>query len=60
MRFCRRAEDALRTGRLNDALAELATLPESPRCHVRLDRTAETRAAAVDAADQLDASLTAN
>ena len=56
-----RAEDALRSGRLNDALAEIATLPESARTAMS-DWTAEAeaRAAAVDAADQLDASLTAN
>ncbi|MCF7698620.1 COG4223 family protein [Loktanella sp. M215] len=56
-----RAEDALRNGRLNDALAEIATLPESARAAMS-DWTAqaEARAAAVDAADQLDASLTAN
>lgn len=56
-----RAEDALRGGRLNDALAEIATLPESARTAMS-DWTAqaEARAAAVDAADQLDASLTAN
>ena len=56
-----RAEDALRNGRLNDTLAEIATLPESARAAMS-DWTAqaEARAAAVDAADQLDASLTAN
>ena len=56
-----RAEDALRSGRLNDALAEIATLPPSARAAMSDWTTqAEARAAAVDAADQLDASLTAN
>jgi hypothetical protein len=56
-----RAEDALRNGRLNDALAEIATLPTSARDAMSDWTTqAEARAAAVDAADQLDASLTAN
>ncbi len=56
-----RAEDALRSGRLNDALAEIATLPESARAAMSdWISQAEARAAAVDAADQLDASLTAN
>ncbi|MFZ3580663.1 COG4223 family protein [Loktanella sp. DJP18] len=56
-----RAEDALRNGRLNDALAEIATLPESARAAMSdWVAQAEARAAAVDAADQLDASLTAN
>jgi hypothetical protein len=56
-----RAEDALRNGRLNDALAEIATLPTSARVAMSDWTTqAEARAAAVDAADQLDASLTAN
>ena len=56
-----RAEDALRNGRLNDALAEIATLPETARAAMSDWTTqAEARAAAVDAADRLDASLTAN
>ena len=56
-----RAEDALRNGRLNDALAEIATLPPSARAAMSDWTTqAEARAAAVDAADRLDASLTAN
>lgn len=56
-----RAEDALRSGRLNDTLAEVATLPESARAAMSdWIAQAEARAAAVDAADQLDASLTAN
>ena len=56
-----RAEDALRGGRLNDTLAEIATLPASARDAMSDWTTqAETRAAAVDAADQLDSSLTAN
>lgn len=56
-----RAEDALRNGRLNDTLAEVATLPASARDAMSDWITqAEARAAAVEAADQLDASLTAN
>ncbi|WP_143058008.1 COG4223 family protein [Loktanella fryxellensis] len=56
-----RAEDALRTGRLNDALAEIATLPQTARTAMAdWIALAEGRAAAIDAADQLSATLTAN
>lgn len=53
-----RAEDALRNGRLSDALAEVATLPEGVRAELS-DWTAlaETRAAALDAAEALATDL---
>lgn len=56
-----RAEAALRSGRLNDALAEIATLPDSARTAMAdWIALADARSAAVDAADQLSATLTAN
>ena len=56
-----RAESALDAGRLNDALAEVATLPEVARAEIS-DWTAraEARAAAVDAAETLAIELNAN
>lgn len=56
-----RAEAALKQGRLSDALAEVATLPEVARAALS-DWTAqaELRAAAIDAADTLATSLNAN
>ena len=56
-----RAEAALDAGRLNDALAEVATLPEVARAELT-DWTAraEARAAAVDAAESLAIELNAN
>ncbi|MBS1302415.1 hypothetical protein [Loktanella sp. SALINAS62] len=56
-----RAEDALRNGRLNDALAELETLSEAPRAAMSdWIALADQRAAAVEAVNQLDTNLTAN
>ncbi|WP_143056768.1 COG4223 family protein [Loktanella sp. DSM 29012] len=56
-----RAEAALRSGRLNDALAEVQTLPETPRAAMTDWITlAEQRAAAIDAVEQIDTNLTAN
>ena len=56
-----RAEAALRDGRLNDALAEIAALPEVARGAMSDWLTlAETRAAAIDAADTLSTSLSEN
>lgn len=56
-----RAEAALREGRLNDTLAEVATLPEVARAAMGdWIAAAETRAAAVDAADALATTLTDN
>ena len=56
-----RAEAALRAGRLNDTLAEIATLPESARAAMSdWTAAAEARAAALDAADTLATSLNAN
>lgn len=53
-----RAEDALRTGRLGDALAELETLPDEARAELAdWTREAETRRAAVAAAEDLNAAL---
>ncbi|RYH04248.1 hypothetical protein EU805_02415 [Salipiger sp. IMCC34102] len=56
-----RAEDALRNGRLTDALAEVETLPEDTRAAMSdwIGR-AQARADAVAAARQLDTNLTAN
>ncbi len=56
-----RAEAALREGRLNDALSEVATLPEVARAAMSDWLTkAEARAAAIDAADTLSNSLSDN
>ncbi len=56
-----RAEGALREGRLNDALSEIGTLPEIARAAMSdWLAKAEARAAAIDAADTLSNSLSAN
>lgn len=56
-----RAEAALRAGRLSDALAEVATLPEVSRAAMsEWTAKAELRAAALDAADTLATSLNDN
>ena len=56
-----RAEAAVRGGRLSDALAEIASLPEVARAEMSDWLTlAETRAAAIAAVDTLSASLSDN
>ncbi len=56
-----RAEDALKRGRLNDALAEIAALPEVARAGMSdWLANAEARAAAVDAAATLATTLNDN
>ena len=56
-----RVEAAIQAGRLSDALAEIAALPEEARVEMTdwLGR-AETRAAAIDAVDTLSTSLNEN
>ena len=56
-----RAEDAVRTGRLADALAELGALPEVARAEMSdWLAAAESRASAVSAIDALSTSLSDN
>jgi hypothetical protein len=56
-----RAEAALRDGRLTDALAEVAALPEAGQAALaEWTARAETRQDAVAAAEELAQSLTAN
>lgn len=56
-----RAEDALRQNRLSDAMAEVAALPEVVRAEMAdWTQAAESRAAALAAADALSLSLTEN
>ncbi len=56
-----RAEAALREGRLNDTLAEIATLPDIARAAMSdWLALAEARASAIDAADTLSNSLSDN
>lgn len=56
-----RAEAALREGRLNDALAEIGTLPDVARAAMSdWLALAEARASAIDAADTLSNSLSDN
>lgn len=56
-----RAEAALRDGRLNDALAELGALPEATRSVMsEWLAQAEARASAIDAAETLSNTLSAN
>lgn len=56
-----RAESALRAGRLNDTLAEVAALPDIVRASMSdWLAQAEARAAAIDAAETLSSTLTDN